>query len=578
MKTKTKLTLGVGLLFLMILLLSVIATWYLNALKTETENILVSNYNSLLYSRNMLQALDAGTDSAIVHFDANLLNQERNITEPGEQAITQRIKNNFGQFKLNRKNLDLSKMIRLDIYNIMDLNLTAIDHKSEVAKATASIATTWIAVAGTICFLIAFTLLFNLPANIADPIKKLSESIKQIAAENYFERVHFKSHSEFGDLANSFNTMAQKLEEYNNSNLAKLMMEKKRIETLINNMHDPVIGLDEEQRIVFANESAIKIIGLNPRDILNQSAIALAKKNDLIRILIQDIQQPTDHFMSGKVKTLKIFADAKESYFEKDVIQISVTPEGEPDQKLSAYVILLRNITAYKELDAAKTTFIANVSHEFKTPISSIKMSLQLLGNDQVGQLNEEQKNLLESIGDDTNRLLKITGELTNMTQVESGNIQLSVIPSDPKEILLYAVNATRNLADQRHITLEFHSPEKLPLIQADNEKTSWVLTNLIMNAINYSHDHARVLINVVPVNGIVKFEVKDTGQGIDSKYKAKIFDRYFKIPGSKKEGTGLGLAISKEFIEAQGGRISVESELGQGSTFTVTLNSLSEN
>jgi signal transduction histidine kinase len=578
MKTKTKLNLGVGLLFLMILLLAVIATWYLNTLKTKTENILEANYNSLEYCRNMLLSLDESRDSMDITFETNLKNQELNITEPGEDTTTIKLRRHYNAYSANRKESNLLHLIRKDINTIMHLNMKAINKKSEIAKKAASDATVWIAVSGTLCFIFAFTMLFNLPSNIADPINKLTQSIKQIAAENYAERVHFESHNEFGDLARSFNSMAQKLEEYNNSNLAKLMLEKKRIETLINNMNDPVIGLDDEQKIIFANKSAVKIIGLHLPEVINHVATELAVKNDLIRILIQDIKSSTDPEKNVKPapsKLLKIYADNKESYFEKDTIQIAIVPTGETIQKISGHVILLRNITAYKELDNAKTTFIANVSHEFKTPIASIKMSIQLLENEQVGNLNKEQKNLLDSIKDDADRLLKITGELMNMTQVESGNIQLSVIPTDPNEILQYAVNSSKTLAEQKQIRLELDAREDLPLVYADNEKTSWVLTNLITNAINYSHDHSVVFISIKALNGKITFAVKDSGLGIDPKYKTKIFDRYFRIPGGKKEGTGLGLAICKEFIEAQGGQISVESEIGSGSTFSITLNSL---
>lgn len=130
-----------------------------------------------------------------------------------------------------------------------------------------------------------------------------------------------------------------------------------------------------------------------------------------------------------KKEPVKIYADNKESYFEKEIIPIKIIPTGEKEEKLIGNVILLQNITPYKELDFAKTNFIATVSHELKTPISSIKMSLQLLENKQVGELNEEQKSLVESIKDDAQRLLKITSELLNMTQVESGTIQMSVLP-----------------------------------------------------------------------------------------------------------------------------------------------------
>ena len=281
---------------------------------------------------------------------------------------------------------------------------------------------------------------------------------------------------------------------------------------------------------------------------------------------------------SLKKQPIKIYAEGKESYFEKETVNITITPTGEDKSIDIGNVIILRNITIYKELDFAKTNFLATVSHELKTPISSIQMSLQLLENKKVGELNREQQSLLHSINDDTGRLLKITGELLNMTQVESGTIQISVVPSEAKEIVEYAVNATKAAAEQKQIKFKIKIADNLPQVLADNEKTAWVLTNLLSNAIRYSYDNSIISIDVKATDNKVRFSVTDTGQGISPQYIDKIFDRYFRIPGTKKEGTGLGLSISKEFIQAQGGEISVKSDLGAGSTFTFSLNSLQSN
>ena len=574
MKIKTKLTLGVGLLFILIILLSIVGAFNINALKSDTENILKANYNSLLYSRNILSVLNNPSEKTIQVIEDNLKKQENNATEIGELDANLELRNNFEAYKKSNSNSSVQLAIQENLFQIMDMNMQAIQRKSEVAKTTADKAVFWIVVTGTICFLIAFILLVNLPSNIANPIKELTESIKQIAAKNYSKRVHFESHSEFGELAKSFNSMAEKLEEYNNSNLAKLMMEKKRIETLINNMHDPVIGLDENLKVIFANEEALKIIGSTANEIIGHFTQELALKNDLVRNLITDlmIENP---ILGQKRAPVKIFAENKESYFEKETLHISIVPTGEKDSILVGHVIFLRNVTSYKELDFAKTNFIATVSHELKTPISSIKLSLQLLENAEIGHLNDEQKNLVESIKDDATRLLKITGELLNMTQVESGNIQLSIMPADPKEILLYAINATQTQADQKQIKFNIECPDSISKVQADNEKTAWVLTNLISNAIRYSYDNSTIYLSIIETKNNVQISVRDRGQGIAPQYKDKVFDRYFRVPGTKKEGTGLGLSISKEFIEAQGGQISVETEFGAGSKFSITLNTL---
>jgi two-component system, NtrC family, sensor histidine kinase KinB len=450
----------------------------------------------------------------------------------------------------------------------MLLNMQAIQRKNTIAESTAESAILWLTLTGTICLIIAFTMLSNLPGNIANPIKALTESIKEIAAQNYSKRVHFEHHNEFGELSSSFNTMAQKLEEYRAANLEKLLIEKRRIETLINNMQDPVIGLDENNSILFMNDIALKIAGLQAGTVIGKNVFDIATQNDLIRSLVHDIK--SNHAIdNNKGNPIKIFADNKESYFEKEIIPISIIPTGEKIEKRIGNVVLLQNITPYKELDFAKTNFIATVSHELKTPIASIKMSLQLLDNEQIGHLNKEQQGLMQSIQEDAGRLLKITGELLNMTQVESGSIQMYIKPTDVREVIEYAVNANKSASEQKNIVLKSNIPS-LPAINGDVEKASWVLTNLISNAIRYSYDNAVVYIDALAHAQFIEISVTDTGQGIAPQYINRIFDRYFRIPGTKKEGTGLGLSISKEFMEAQGGSITVKSEFGKGSTFSI--------
>lgn len=569
MRIKTKLNLGVGLLFLLIFILSLVSAYSVFSIKKDTGNILKANYNTLEYSRNMLLSLDEisiAKNKATAVFEINLKKQVANITEVNEDIATKKLETSFDLLKKNSKDERLKAQIRQNIFEIMKLNMNAIKIKSDIAKRTAETANLWIAVVGSLCFLIAFNLLVNLPNNIANPIKELTESIKQIANKNYSERVHFRHNNEFGDLAKSFNTMAEKLQEYHNSNLYKLSFEKKRLETLINNMHDPIIGLDNQGVILFINDEALKIMGLKQDEVVGKSAETLALTNDLMQSLI------VDKLDNAKGETIKIYADAKESYFEKETVTITIKPTGEDQTIDIGNVIILRNITVFKELDFAKTNFIATVSHELKTPISSIKMSLQLLENERTGTINEDQKNLVESIKEDSNRLLKITGELLELSQVETGNIQLNIEKSNPYEIVHYATEAVKMQAEQKQIEVVVEADENLSDIKADSEKTAWVLINFLTNAIRYSSEKSTITVKLKSDKQQVLFTVIDKGKGIDIRYRSKVFDKYFQIPGSHKTGTGLGLAISKEFIEAQGGTIGVESELGLGSTFYFKL------
>ncbi|WP_286736169.1 MULTISPECIES: HAMP domain-containing sensor histidine kinase [Sphingobacterium] len=571
MKIKTKLTFGVGSLFLMIFLLAALSGWYVNRLKKDTANILTANYNTLLYAKNMLLALEEipVEKAAFNNFQINLDKQRKNVTEVGEQQTTNAIAKHF--LKLRDKPLDVTivSSIRKDIALLMEQNMTAISRKSIIADRTAEHAILVISFAGALCFIIAFILLVNLPSNIADPIAKLTASIRQIAGQNYKERIQVQSGGEFAELVASFNSMAEKLEEYAESKLEKILKEKRRIESLVDHMHDPVIGFDEERRVIFVNEEALRITNLHKDQLLGRSALAVSDENDLAKDLFKDLFLPVE---KREKNAVKIYADDRESYFEKDVIDINVLPTGELEPKFIGQVVILKNITPFKELDLAKTNFIGTVSHEFKTPIAAIQMGVQLLENEQIGHLNTEQLTLLNGIKDDSNRLLQITGELLNMTQVESGSIQINLHTTEIQPIIEYAIMANQFAANQKNIHFVIEVGPNVKAIFADNEKTAWVLTNFLSNAIRYSHEDSLIRIAVENSELKTKFIVTDSGQGIEPKYLDKIFARYFRVPGSKKGGTGLGLSISKEFIEAQGGEIGVESDYGAGSSFYFSL------
>ena len=299
-----------------------------------------------------------------------------------------------------------------------------------------------------------------------------------------------------------------------------------------------------------------------------KSAEELSLKNDLLRRLIRELVTPGE-----KNEPLKIYADNKESYFQASYIPIENAAAEEGEARNLGDVILLKNITEFKELDSAKTTFISTISHELKTPISAIMMSLQLLEDKRVGSLNGEQEQLSKNIRDNSQRLLDITGELLNMTQVEAGKLQMMPKIMKPIELIEYAIKANQVQADKFNIQIEVDYPqEKIPKLFVDSEKIAWVLTNLLSNAIRYSKENGRVVIGVRHKKEYIELYVQDFGKGIDPRYHQSIFDRYFRVPGTKVQGSGLGLSISKDFGEAHGGTLTVQSEPGKGSCFVIRL------
>ncbi len=560
MRLKTKLSIGLVFLFVVILLFGILGIVSINRLSSDSGQVLQNNQESLVYSNNMLKALEETRlrKDARDIFDQNLHKQESNITEFGEKEVTRELRKNFEELKADPLDSSNYPEIRKSIFQILDLNENAIQRKNAIVQLTAARAKLWLSAIFTILTLVSFTFIFNLPDIISKPIRSLSEGITAIAAKNYSKRIFLNQQDEFGELAQSFNVMAGRLDEYENSNLAQITFEKRRIETIINQMRDGIVGLDEKRNLLFVNAVAEKLFGMKEATMVGKYAPDLALSNDLMRTLLQE---------NPARQELRIYADGKESYFTKDVLDVHY------QEQVIGQVIVLRNITPFHELSEAKTNFIATISHELKTPISSIKLSTQLLSDGRVGGMTADQQDLINGIRDDSDRLLKITGELLNMTQLETGNIQLKVMPGYPQAIVEQAIQAVQVQANQRNIRLVVNLQERLPQIQADTEKSAWVLINFLTNAIKFSPEQQPIDISVYQTGNSVAFTVKDHGKGIDERFLPKIFDRYFKVPGvHERNGSGLGLAISREFIEAQEGHIWVESEVGTGSTFGFSL------
>jgi len=583
MKIKNKLRLGFGFLFLVVLFFGVLSLFYINEISKSAEVVLKDNYESLRYTRDMRKILDEHNlplnPEAISAFETELKKEENNITEKGEQSEVLALKRSFmaltGSAVTGQGTTDAEREVRTHLQNIDDINMSAIVRKHDVAQHSVKNASLLLGLAGGMTFLILFSFSVNFPGFVANPLRQLSQGIREISQKNYKQRLEFRSNDEFAELADAFNEMARRLNDWENSNLATIKSEKLRIEAIIGQIQDAIIGLNEKQQILFLNASAERILNIDASHSVGRSAQELAKTNDLLRNIMDNGSQN---------RQLKIYADGKDSYFQLDSREISVplAPGSEESavahsEKPAGQVFILRNITQFKELDTAKTNFIATVSHELKTPISSIKMSLKLLGDERVGTMNTEQSELINHIKEDSDRLLKITSELLDLSSVETGNLQLQFNPVDPDLIVNYALDAIKFQAEQKEVRLELISGNSLPKVLADTEKTAWVLINFLSNALRYSPAKSRIVIQVIEKNSAIEFSVKDFGNGIDKQYQARLFDRYFQVPtdGTKKSGSGLGLAISKDFIEAQNGRIWVESEIGEGSTFGFSLPAL---
>lgn len=574
MKIKSKIALALSVLFATILGIVGLSLFYLKDLSADAMNILKDNYESLEYTKRILESTDSVTvdrAKAIVVIETQLALQDENVTEPGEQELTLLLKKSFERAKSNDFPPGEVEEIRRLCFALQDLNMKAIVAKNEITTATADRASKYLLLVGAIISIAIFTFIVNFPGYVANPITTLTNSIKSIANKDYEERLHFNRSDEFGELAEAFNQMAEKMDEYEHSNLAKILFEKKRIETIINRMSDPVIGLDEKKKVVFVNDQALSLLNLTDKQLLGRYAPDVAVENDLFRSLIRVNIRLNGESKEAGGALIKAVTNGKENYYSRENIVITYKPTGEKDDVSIGEVILLKNVTPFKELDLAKTNFIATISHELKTPIASLQMGIKLLDDERVGNLNGEQKGIIHTLSDETARLSKITHELLDLAQVETGNIKLNLQNVSPRDIIMYAQEAVKFHAERKKVALQVDAKEPLLGVRADLDKTVWVLVNLLTNAIRYSPENERVILLCAVEGQKVLFSVRDFGPGIESKYIGRLFEKFFQVPGSPS-GTGLGLAISKEFIEAQGGSIIVHSAPGEGSTFTFKL------
>ncbi|MGE5457768.1 MAG: ATP-binding protein [Methanococcaceae archaeon] len=611
-KLRTKIFLALAFLFLIIVVLGFFGSSFIRRLATDSGHIIQDNYASAQYSTNMLKAVNRiynlhaerdllkhdvllnRTDdfkALFSEFEKNLNAEEANVTEAGEIELVNELSKNYSDFvlilhkmnSLKPSELQLADIQLLDKYenlqgilnDIYKLNTIAILKKNDQALQTAGKVSMYMLMISIVSSVVALLFILYLPKYLVRPIDELTAKIRKISEGNYNQQLNIHSNDELGELSKAFNDMSVKLKEYEENNVNKLLIEKKRLESVIDSLSDAIIVLDENKRIISANYAAYEITGLKESESIGKYAPDIAAGNDLMRELIKDLMvKDSDALESQNVQKnfipIRVIINNKEQYFNKETLKININ-EGESG-RLIGYIMLLKNITQFEERDSAKTNLIATVSHELKTPISSINLSLKLLENEKVGSTNEEQRQIMNSMKQQTIRLSKMVNELLDYSQAESGNIKLKMERVAASDIIDYAAVSMVMIIAEKKIQLDTCINDDLPSMNADIEKTVWVLVNLINNAVRYTPENGEIKITAERQKDYVVISVIDQGSGISPEDQEKIFNKFVQVGNQNPRGRGLGLAISKEFVISQGGDIWVESQIGAGSKFSFKL------
>jgi signal transduction histidine kinase len=584
-------------LLVVIVVTAAIAANYLKKLGNETKAIMKDNYRTVIYMDGIADELDnllimnAGNtvpDTAQIkaifyHTDSIMELQMANITESGEAELSKGLKTRIDSFEKNwltmhsgnfiGKQAELItewKNIMQEVDIIRSLNSETMHKRSIHAGDIADRVLFYMAILGFISIATGLFFLLVLPNYISRPINSLMEGIKQIGRRNYKYKLEAKTSDEFGSLATAFNTMAAKLDEYENSNISEVLKSQKRTEAVINHMHESVICLDENLQFIFLNDNALQLLGMQSDNFTDKHLSDLANKNNLLGMLYSEIM--VGNYRDNEFKPVTVQVNGKEMVFSREIISISTQPTGEKWDINFGFVIVLHDITRLLAKDKAKTMFIATISHELKTPLSSIGLSTGLLEKEKLGKLNPDQMELVSTIRNNHDRINRKIAEMLEIAKIENDHITLQLQPVQPALLIEKVLAGVEIQLKEKGLTVEKRVPDTLPDILADPDKILWILNNFLTNAIRYSPEQKTIAIESKIVNSHVMISVTDHGPGIQPGHSDKLFEKFNPPDREGIIGTGLGLAISKKFMDAMGGSIGVDSERGKGARFWISI------
>lgn len=401
---------------------------------------------------------------------------------------------------------------------------------------------------------------FKLDKAILKPIQTLTNAAREIGHGNLEQTVPVLSNDELGELAVTFNKMAAQLNTYRQSTTEQILRLHRTMEAALASFSDPVFIMDTQGRIELNNRAAqtlsaqLALNGALPPRLAEATAAVLRSNQDFL----------PDSF--DEVLTLRVSGEEK-SFLPRIHLM------RETDTRPVGVAVVLHDVTRFRLLDDAKTNLVATVSHELKTPLTSVRMVLHLLLEKSLGPLTKKQDELVTTARKDSERLIRILDELLDIARLEAGAASLVREPVHPADLVQFIVDEARRSAAEAGVTLTPTVEPGLPPVLVDRQKIGHVFHNFITNAIKYSPRGAQIHVSATAnADRGVQFSVRDQGPGIAAEFQVRIFDRFFRVPGQMKRGAGLGLTIAREVVVAHGGRVGVRSQPGQGSEFYFVL------
>ncbi|HEX2570470.1 MAG TPA: ATP-binding protein [Polyangia bacterium] len=603
MNLRTKLLLAQVPLIAGLIALGVTGRAATTTLGRSSELILKDNYRSVLAAERMKEAIEridsaslflvagraaraqAQLDDNCRRFEAELAVQEGNITEPGEIESTRRLRERWTAY---RGALDRFQSRpageRADAYftgleplflgvkgaadEVLSINQDAMVAKSERARRTAHRLDLVMLTATLLVALLGVAASSVVTTRLLRPLGVLGQAVRRLGEGDPEARAVLAGRDEIALLAREFNTMADRLDQYRRSSLGELLQTQQEAQSAIDSLPDPVV-----------------ILGVGPGDVrnVNQAAESLlrlrvganggAAADPAIRDMLERVR---DHVARGRGPWAPRSLDEAVRVVlpdgERRLLPRATPLYGEAGE-VAGVTVMLEDVTRLHRLDELKNDLVATVAHEFRTPLTSLRMAIHLCVEQVVGPLTAKQEELLHAAREDCERLQAIIDDLLDLSRIQAGRMVLDRRAVEVAALVEAVLEAQRGAAAERNLTLaaEGLAERDAGLVDADAERAQLVLGNLLGNALRYTPAGGRVVVRVEPGEKSVRFLVSDTGPGIAREYHEAIFEKFFRLPG-QQGGAGLGLYIVKELVQAHGGQVGVESDAGQGSLFWFTL------
>jgi len=579
-------------------LLGLVALTTLRTLGESSERILQDNFRSVLAAQRMNEAAERVDSAALFRaagrpgeadaqaapniqaFESELEVQEKNITESGEADATHHLREawnqyrtRYGEFRRNAAESELRRRyfeelrpsfltLKRAAEKILEINQDAMLLKSDQARATADRNRSLLLFSTLAALALSLFASVSLTRRALRPLGVLSLAVRRIGEGDLQARARIEGEDEIAQVGRELDTMADRLNEYRSSSLGELLQAQQASQAAIDSLPDPVLVIGADGTLLNVNESAERELQIS------------AGEQPLARIapeLREAIEKVRFHVVSGKGPYLPRGLEEALQVRDRKLLP-RATPLYSEQGSVAGVTIVLQDVTRLVRFDELKNDLVATVAHEFRTPLTSLRMAIHILIEGTVGPVSEKQEDLLRAAREDCERLQGIVDDLLDLSRIQAGKVEVQPAPISSKSLVEGAVANRSAAAAAAKVRLLAEIGEPVLPVLADAERIALVLDNLISNAVRHSLADQEVIVRARADGKGVRFEVEDHGEGIPPEYRQRIFEKFFRVPGTKGEGIGLGLYLAREIVLAHGGEMGVESEVGKGSRFWFTL------